>query len=110
MDQATIDQAPHIVGTTDQRVLMASGDRAYVLGNDSSALVKTNAPDAQQYRIFRDAIPLKDPATQEVLGYEAKYLGNANLLEGQRDSVTQGDQPAITCGFKPLPTESRRIG
>lgn len=93
VDQATIDQAPHIVGTTDQRVLMASGDRAYVLGNDSSALVKTNAPDAQQYRIFRDAIPLKDPATQEVLGYEAKYLGNANLLEGQRDSVTQGDQP-----------------
>ena len=102
VDQTTLAQAPHIVATSDQRVLMASGDRAYVLGNGDAALVKTNATEPQQYRIFRDTVPLRDPETREVLGYEAKYLGNATLLEGQRETVGPDDKPG-----QPVPATVR---
>ena len=33
--------------------------------------------------MFRNAVALKDPATQEVLGYEAQYVGQAELLLGE---------------------------
>ncbi len=79
VDQNTLAQAPRIMATMDQRVLMASGDRAYVRGGAQTPLIKVNG-QSNQYRIFRDTVPLKDPATGEILGYEAKYLGNAELI------------------------------
>jgi hypothetical protein len=35
------------------------------------------------YRVFRNAKPLKDPVTQALLGYEAEYLGKAQLVRSQ---------------------------
>jgi hypothetical protein len=32
---------------------------------------------------FRNATPLKDPTTGEVLGYEAQYVGKANLVRSE---------------------------
>lgn len=39
----------------------------------------------KKYRVFRNATPLKDPITGEILGYEAQYVGKALLVrsEGQ---------------------------
>ena len=63
-----LETAPRIVATQEGRVLLGRGDTAYVRGE------LTNARD---YRIFREAKPLRDPTTQEVLGYEAAYVGAA---------------------------------
>jgi hypothetical protein len=82
VEAQVLTQAPRIVATTDERVIMASADRAYVRG--SSGLVPQ--PDSAQtraWRIFRDAVALKDPDTGEILGYEAQYLGQAELVEGE---------------------------
>ena len=81
-DAATIEQAPRHVATTDQRVLMAAGDRVYARGNPDAPL-STKPGQPRSFRVFREAIPLKDPVTGEVLGYEARYLGNAELARSE---------------------------
>lgn len=81
-DASAIEQAPRLVATTDQRVLMAAGDRVYARGNPDAPL-STKPGQPRSFRVFRDAIPLKDPVTGEVLGYEARYLGNAELARSE---------------------------
>lgn len=82
VDADVLQRAPRIVATTEDRVLMASGDRAYVRG-DAAAPVRTDPGEPRHFRVFRDAIALKDPVTGEILGYEAQYLGKAELVRGE---------------------------
>jgi len=63
-----LENAPRIVATQEDRVILGRGDTAYVRGDLGAA---------RDYRIFREAKPLKDPATGEVLGYEARFVGGA---------------------------------
>ena len=82
VDELTLEQAPRIVATRDERVIMASGDRAYARGPQGSPLeLAPGVP--RQYRVFRNAVALKDPDTGEVLGHEAQYLGRAELVRGE---------------------------
>ncbi|MDM0106110.1 LysM peptidoglycan-binding domain-containing protein [Variovorax sp. J22R24] len=82
IDEDTLRTAPHIVAGNDSRVLLARGDRAYALGDANSQLIETAGP-IQTFRVFRNATPLSDPATGELLGYEAAYLGRAQLKRSQ---------------------------
>ena len=63
-----LDAAPRVVATQEGRVLVSRGDVAYVRGE---------VGQTRDWRVFRNAKPLVDPATNEVLGYEAAYLGTA---------------------------------
>ena len=94
VDELTLAQAPRIVATRDERVIMANGDRAYVRGPQGNPLEMT--PEVpRQYRVFRNALPLKDPDTGEVLGYEAQYVGRAELVRGEsleQSTVAKGEQ------------------
>lgn len=63
--------APRIVATQEGRVLLSKGDTAYVRGDRGENTV---------FRIFRQARPLSDPVTREVLGFEAPYVGTAELV------------------------------
>jgi hypothetical protein len=64
-----LESAPRIVAAQDGRVKLGPGDTAYVRG----------PLDARQrdYRVFREPKPLRDPDTNELLGYEAVYVGTA---------------------------------
>ena len=76
-----INSAPRIVATQEGRVLLARGDTAYVRGELGSDTV---------FRIFREAKPLKDPGSGEILGYEAPYVGAAEYVR-QGETRTGGD-------------------
>lgn len=82
VDADSLLRAPRIVATTEERVLMASGDRAYVRADPASPLL-ARPGDPRSFRVFRDAVALKDPVTGEILGYEAQYLGKAELVRGE---------------------------
>lgn len=82
VDENELQAAARIVAGKDSRVLLARGDRAYAVGGPESPLVETAGP-IQQFRIFRNATPLKDPASGEILGYEAQYVGKAQLQRGE---------------------------
>ncbi len=67
-DDNQLASAPRIVGAQEGRVLLTRGDLAYTRGELGSN---------RNFRVFREPRPLKDPATGEVLGYEAVFLGTA---------------------------------
>jgi len=82
----TLLRAPRIVATTEERVLISRGDRAYARGPADAPFVSPATGRNADFRVFRNATPLRDPATRAVLGYEAQYLGRASLV---RDEGTQ---------------------
>mgnify|MGYP001215708137 FL=1 len=82
MDESGLRAAPRIVSALESRVLITKGDRAYARGPDGSPLLDDQRRE-QQFRVFRNATPLKDPTTGEVLGYEAQYVGKANLVRSE---------------------------
>ncbi|MDH6591889.1 hypothetical protein M2165_001778 [Variovorax sp. TBS-050B] len=96
VDADTLQSAPRIVAGNDSRVLLSRGDRAYARGNPDTPLVEVPGP-LQNFRVFRNATPLKDPGTGEILGYEAQYLGKAQLKRGESTTVeTEKDKDVIT--------------
>ena len=82
VDADTLQRAPRVVATTEERVLMASGDRAYVRGSESTPLLREPG-DPRRFQVYRDSVALKDPITGAILGYEAQYLGSAELIRGE---------------------------
>ena len=82
-NQSILDRAPRIVAVPEDRVLITRGDRAYARGIAGMPLVESDPRATDSYRVFRNAVPLRDPVTKRVLGYEAKYLGSANLVRSE---------------------------
>lgn len=102
VDEATLARAPRIVATPETRVLLSRGDRAYARGAYSSGApgVPLTLANGQPngFRVFRNAVPLKDPTTDEILGHEAQYLGKAVLERSESVGTvaqTDGSGPAV---------------
>ncbi|MCX7627136.1 MAG: LysM peptidoglycan-binding domain-containing protein [Methylophilaceae bacterium] len=72
VENKQLEEAPEIIGTPDDRLLLGSGHRAYVSAIPEDA--------GLQWQLFRPGKPLVDPDTQETLGYEAIYLGDAKVV------------------------------
>ena len=94
VDERAFSQAPRIVATQEGRVLLSRGDRAYARGvyadGDGPGKPLSDAKgEPLDYRVFRNATPLKDPTTQQVLGYEAQYVGKAKLVRGESTVQTR---------------------
>lgn len=80
-DTDELAKAPRIVAAQENRVMLSRGDLAYARGSFG--------PESD-YRVFRQAKPLRDPATKQVLGYEAPYVGIAELTRrGGTDGKTE---------------------
>jgi hypothetical protein len=83
--------APRIVASQEGRVILGRGDTAYVRGDLSNA---------REYRIFREPRPLKDPTTNEVLGYEANYVGAAEYVrQGESRPDASGKTEIVPATF-----------
>lgn len=82
-DAALLENAPRIVAVPEDRVLITQGDRAYARGMTGAPLVERDPRFADTFRVFRNATPVRDPMTKQVLGFEAKYLGNAELVRNE---------------------------
>jgi hypothetical protein len=91
VDELGLSAAPRIVAAQESRVLLTRGDRAYARGNAGAELMDDPQQKQKAYRVFRNATPLKDPLTGEVLGYEAQYVGKAVLA---RSETTQSSLDA----------------
>jgi LysM repeat protein len=75
--------APRIVAAPESRVLMGRGDRAYVRGEIGGI---------SDWRLFRQATPLIDPTTKEVLGYEARFVGTAAYVRESGTTTVAADK------------------
>lgn len=91
IDSDTVANAPRIITGEDDRSMLSPGDRAYVRGPSTAPLVYAEGA-SRSYRLFRQATPLHDPITKEILGYEAQYLGQVELERGETPGkATQKD-------------------
>ncbi|MDA8107288.1 MAG: LysM domain-containing protein [Betaproteobacteria bacterium] len=98
-----LDNAPTIVGTQDNHVVLGAGSRAYVEGIGDTK--------QETWYVYRRGPALVDPDTQRTLGYEGIYLGTARLVRAgepatvELTSVTQevvaGDK--LIAAAKPQP-------
>ena len=100
VDEQVLLSAPRVIATTEERVLMAAGDRVYVRGDAASPML-AEAGEPRYYRVFRNAVALKDPVTAEVLGYEAQYLGKAELVRGESFEETPNGKGGYTAEYIP---------
>ncbi|MBL4638850.1 MAG: LysM peptidoglycan-binding domain-containing protein [Proteobacteria bacterium] len=77
--EEVLDQAPYIVASSDERLISGAGDRVYARGIDET--------QGEHYSVFRGGKAYVDPETEEILGYEAIYTGDA-FVEQMGDPAT----------------------
>jgi hypothetical protein len=68
-----LNQNPYVVDVANEHIVAGAGDKVYV-----RAILKS--PGAE-YTIYRAGDTFVDADTQEILGYEAKYIASATLQE-----------------------------
>ncbi|NOQ93248.1 MAG: LysM peptidoglycan-binding domain-containing protein [Methylophaga sp.] len=89
--EGALSEAPYIVASSDERLISGAGDRVYARGLDETK--------GKNYSVFSKGQVYKDPETQEVLGYEAIYKGDA-LVSAEGDpatiSLTKTTQEVLT--------------
>lgn len=83
VDENSLQAAARIVASRDGRLLLTRGDRAYARGQGAAVLKDELDKKPKTYRVFREAMPLKDPISGEILGYEAQYVGKALLVRSE---------------------------
>jgi hypothetical protein len=94
--EAGLAKSPYIVAAEESRVILGTGNKAYVRG--------IKAQDGAFWQIYRAGKALVDPDSGETLGYEAIYLGDA--------TVTHAGEPAtilITKAVQEINTGDRLL-
>lgn len=89
-----LDAAPTVVATEESRVIVGTGNLAY------ADRIGSNSP--LNWQVFRPGVPLRDPESGEILGYEAKYVGDARVrrfgnpttieITKARQEINRGDR------------------
>lgn len=70
-DDDSLERAPRIVATQEGRVLLGRGDTAYVRGDLGGV---------REWKVFRRPKALIDPDTNQILGFEARYVASAKFV------------------------------
>ena len=74
LDPAALADAPRIVATQQGRLLISRDETAYVRGD---------LGETRSFALLRQGKPLRDPASGELLGHEAGFVGTADLVRAQ---------------------------
>jgi hypothetical protein len=100
VEENELATAGRIVATQEDRVMLSRGDRAYARGPVYAPIMDDRAK-TQYFRIFGNAKPLKDPDTNEVLGYEAQFVGRAALVRSEMTEETVGADGKVSTSRVP---------
>ena len=71
VDKETLENSPYVIDFAGEHLIAGTGDRVYV----RSIL----APESLNYTIYRAGETYTNHQTQEILGYEAKFIADARL-------------------------------
>jgi LysM repeat protein len=95
-----LEVAPRVVATQEGRVMVSRGETAYVRGD---------LKGARDFRLFRELVPLADPVTKEVLGYEGRYVGTAEAVRPQSDATVDGKAVLVPATFRVTSTRIEAV-
>ncbi|PCI07828.1 MAG: peptidoglycan-binding protein [Gammaproteobacteria bacterium] len=68
-----LEDAPRIIGSDEKHLILGTGSRVYIRGEIDKERVR--------FSVFKPGDALRDPVTDELLGYEAKYSGDVHITE-----------------------------
>lgn len=71
VSEGELEAAAYMVQSAGEHLIVGAGDRIYVR--------RVEDPERTRYHIVRPGEPYVDPVTGEVLGFEARYVGDARL-------------------------------
>lgn len=104
IEKGRLDGAPVILGASDDRVILSTGDKIYIrdLPVDQGVI----------WQVFRDGKALTDPdRDNRILGYEAVYLGTVEITDFAAISTARISRSVqeILKGDRLLPLSSAKI-
>ena len=70
-DKGALDDVPYVVHFLGDHIVGGAGHQIYVRS--------ITEPESWKYEVVRPGKPYIDPKTEEILGYEALFIGNADL-------------------------------
>jgi len=73
VDEETLNKSAYVLSSFDNHLINSTDDKLYVRKLDTTG-------GLGRYNIYRPNRPLYDPITNELLGYEALYVGESSLL------------------------------
>jgi LysM repeat protein len=73
--QEEIERAPYILGNYQGRLISAAGNEVFAKG------FPEGGPTSSRYNVVRTGEALRDPTTNELLGYELIYAGKAAVQD-----------------------------
>ena len=83
-----INESAYVVAGAQGHLISAPGDRIFGRGP---------FPESERaYGIYRAGDTYRDPITNELLGYQAQDIGNAQLLSGSREEVKELEVTRVT--------------
>jgi len=88
LDGDQLARAPRIVAAQEGRVLLGKGDVAYVRGDINGV---------REWRVFQYPKELRDPDTNELLGYEGTYVATADY---EREGGTNDAGEIVPATFR----------
>jgi hypothetical protein len=100
VSEEQLDEAAYILASQDDRLVFGANDRVYVRG------LSEDTEDAR-FSIFRKGAELRDPQTDELLGFEAIPVGDADMVrEGDPATmlISRSDREALK-GDRLLPMD-----
>lgn len=98
-----LENAPRIIGSEDDHLVLGAGNRVYIRGEIDKERVR--------FSVFNPGDPLRDPQTNELLGYEAKYAGEVRITT--YGDPSSGDltftEREILIGDRLLPEDKSKV-
>jgi len=97
IEEGGLVRAPRIIATEENRVNLGAGNVAYVSGFGST--------DASVWQIYRAGRPLVDPDNQRTLGFEAVFLGTAQVTRSGEPATVEivNSKKEISAGDRLIP-------
>lgn len=98
-----LEDAPYIVGSDDEHLILGEGNSVYVRGEIDKERVR--------YTVYRPGTELIDPASGEVLGYEGIYAGEVHISKYGDPAVGKltFTEREVLLGDRLLPTDKSKI-
>ena len=80
LDEDVLNKAPYVIALSAEHLLGGQGDQIYVRGLHPSPTLPEGGTIA--YSLFRASKNYTDPVKKVLLGYQAKLVGNGELVAG----------------------------
>ena len=74
VDEYTLESAPHVVGSRDNRIIYGANDSVYVRDSEDFEV-------GDAYSVYRKGEEFVDPVTGELLGYQATHIADGEVTE-----------------------------